>query len=72
MCVFKLFRLRCNDKRIQVFETMTYEEFHDRFHHSLFPGVSFKSLIRANRYKRAFISPVIRPGDFVSIPRIKY
>jgi hypothetical protein len=72
MYIFKLFELRRIDTKIQVFEKMTYEEFHNRFHHSLFPGVSLKSLIRANRYKRAFVSPVIRPGDFVLIPPFKY
>ncbi|ABU43725.1 hypothetical protein AR158_C179R [Paramecium bursaria Chlorella virus AR158] len=56
------------NKRIQVFEEISYEEFYEKFHRSLFPGTSLRSFIRANRYKRMFFG-TIRRGGFVSIPR---
>ncbi|ABT14587.1 hypothetical protein NY2A_B188R [Paramecium bursaria Chlorella virus NY2A] len=57
------------NKRIQVFEEISYEEFYEKFYRSLFPGTSLRSFIRANRYKRAFFGGMIRPKDFVTIPR---
>jgi len=66
MCLLKLFS---NNNKIQIFEYITYEEFYEKFRDTLMPsGVSLNSFKRANRYKRAFVSTVIRPGDYVTIP----
>ena len=71
MCLLKIFKLYNGNNNIKIFEQMTYEEFYNKFKDILMPGVSLKSLKRANRYKRAFVSTVIRPGDYVTIPKFR-
>ena len=66
MCFLKFKR---RFKTIRVYEQMTYEEFYVRFKDVLMPGVSLERFIRANRYRR-LVNPIIRPGNYVTIPRI--
>lgn len=57
------------DKKIRVYEDMTYGEFYDKYYKILMPYATKKIFLRANRYRRLVSGDVIRRGDHVVIPR---
>lgn len=57
------------DKKIRVYEDMTYGEFYDKYCKILMPYATKKIFLRANRYRRLVSGDVIRRGDRVVIPR---
>lgn len=54
---------------VKVHQSMTYEEFYEKFHTSLMPYCSLHRFLRENRYRRLFCGNIIRPGNWVHIPR---
>lgn len=54
---------------VKVHQSMTYEEFYEKFHTSLMPYCSLRRFLRSNRYRRLFCGNIVRPGNWVYIPR---
>ena len=54
---------------VKVHQSMTYEDFYEKFHTSLMPYCSHERFLRSNRYRRLFYGGIIRPGNYVFIPK---
>ena len=57
------------DKKIRVYEDMTYGEFYDKYYKMLMPYATKERFLRANRYRRLVSRDVIHTGDSVVIPK---
>ena len=58
------------NRTIKVFETMTFDEFYDKFTGTIIsPTISKKRFMYANRYRRLFWKNVIYSGHRVYVPK---
>jgi hypothetical protein len=58
------------DRTIKVFESMTFDEFYDKFSGTLIsPTITKKRFMYANRYRRLFWNNVVHSGHRVYIPK---
>ena len=53
---------------VRVHQSMTYEDFYEKFHNDIMPYCSRERFLRSNRYRRLFHGNIIRPGNWVFIP----